>query len=83
MDLVAFFVGAVTGLIVAFVAVEFGLKKLFAAPEHTQLTSLWSFREFSRPLIATLDATQAPGRGARRWSPPAPCPPRRAASSAA
>jgi hypothetical protein len=76
MDLVAFFIGAVTGLIVAFVAVEFGLKKLFAAPEHTKLTSLWSFREFTRPLIATLDATQAPiPRGARMvTSGPVPAP---------
>lgn len=76
MDLVAFFIGVITGLIVAFVAVEFGLKKLFALPEHTNLTSLWSFRGFARPLIATVDGSQAPiPRGARMvTSGPVPAP---------
>lgn len=60
MDLISFFVGSVAGIIVALVAVEFGLKKMFSAPDAASLTAVWSFRDFRLPLVASLDASAAP-----------------------
>ncbi|PKK86131.1 MAG: hypothetical protein CVT48_02395 [Thermoplasmata archaeon HGW-Thermoplasmata-1] len=51
MDVLWFSIGTLVGIVIALVAVEFGLKKVFGKQEHSKLTSVWSLSEISDPLI--------------------------------
>lgn len=56
MDTISVLVGFLVGVVVAAIAVELGLKKLFSPPSNTKVTSSWRLDEFEAPLVVALDA---------------------------
>src|SRR5688500_15491520 len=54
MDVLSTFIGFIIGIVAAGFAVELGLKKLFAPPENSKLTTVWSLSELQSPeIVAT------------------------------
>jgi hypothetical protein len=52
VDVLWTFIGFLVGVVAAGIAVEFGLKKFWAPPENSKLTTVWSLNELPAPLIA-------------------------------
>lgn len=59
MDVLSTFIGFVVGLIAAGIAVELGLKKLFAPPDTGKLTSIWSLSELHAPEVVATTLSSA------------------------
>lgn len=54
MDVLSTLIGFIIGIVAAGFAVELGLKKLFAPPENSKLTTVWSLSELHSPeIVAT------------------------------
>lgn len=54
MDVLSTLIGFLIGIVAAGFAVELGLKKLFAPPDSSKLTTIWSLTELSNPeIVAT------------------------------
>ena len=51
VDVISMLLGFLVGVVAAGFAVELGLKKLFAPPEASKLTNVWSLSELPSPLI--------------------------------
>src|SRR5687767_7362885 len=54
MDVLSTLIGFIIGIVAAGFAVELGLKKLFAPPDNSKLTTVWSLTELTAPhIVAT------------------------------
>lgn len=71
MDVLSTLIGFLVGVVAAAIAVELGLKKLFAPPDSTKLTTIWSLGELKSPeVVATqIDAGVEVPRTARVVTP--------------
>lgn len=59
MEVLSTFIGFVVGLIAAGIAVELGLKKLFAPPDNSKLTTIWSLSELQNPEVVATTLSSA------------------------
>ncbi|HLE47807.1 MAG TPA: hypothetical protein VI818_05870, partial [Candidatus Thermoplasmatota archaeon] len=59
MEVLSTFIGFVVGLIAAGIAVELGLKKLFAPPDQSKLTTIWSLSELQSPEVVATSLSPA------------------------